>query len=81
MPKAELDAAVERVLDAILACGPEAIRLQKALIRDWEDLPLSRAIERGITRFAEAFRTDEPKQMMGDFLSAKARRTPKRTPE
>ena len=72
VPKAELDGAVEQVLDAILACGPRAIRLQKALIREWEDLPLSQAIARGITRFGEAFRTDEPKRMMGAFLAGKA---------
>ena len=72
VPKAELDGAVEQVLDAILACGPRAIRLQKALIREWEDLPLSQAIARGIARFGEAFRTDEPKRMMGAFLAGKA---------
>jgi enoyl-CoA hydratase/carnithine racemase len=68
VPSAQLDAAVEELIDAILACGPAAIRLQKALIRDWEDLPLSQAIERGITRFAEAFESDEPKRMLGAFL-------------
>jgi enoyl-CoA hydratase len=74
VPPAQLDAAVEELLDAILACGPEAIRLQKTLIREWEDLPLSRAIERGITRFAEAYATDEPKRMMQLFLASKAKR-------
>ena len=79
VPAAQLDGAVEELVDAICACGPKAIRLQKALIRDWEDLPLSQAIERGITRFAEAFATDEPQRMMSDFLSrAAARRTKKR---
>ena len=72
--KAELDAAVEQALDAILACGPRAIRLQKALLREWEDLPLSQAIARGITRFGEAFQTDEPSRMMGAFLAGKAAR-------
>ncbi len=81
VPRAELDAAVERVLDAIFACGPQAIRRQKTLLRDWEDLPLSRAIERGITRFAEAFETDEPKRMMGGFLASQARRAQKKLQE
>jgi enoyl-CoA hydratase len=74
VPPAQLDAAVEELLDAILACGPEAIRLQKTLIREWEDLPLSRAIERGITRFAEAYAGDEPRRMLGAFLTAAAAR-------
>jgi enoyl-CoA hydratase len=74
VPAAALDGVVEQVLSAILACGPEAIRLQKALIREWEDLPLAQAIERGITRFAEAYGTDEPKRMMQAFLAKKKKR-------
>ncbi len=74
LPKAALDGAVEEVLAAILACGPRAIRLQKALIREWEDLPLSQAIARGIASFGDAFKTDEPKRMMGAFLGDKERR-------
>ena len=72
VPKAELDDAVEQILQAILACGPRAIRLQKALIREWEDLPLSQAIARGVARFGEAFQTDEPERMMAAFLASKA---------
>jgi enoyl-CoA hydratase len=73
VPEGELDGAVEQVLQAILACGPRAIRLQKALVREWEDLPLSQAIARGIDRFGEAFQTDEPKRLMAGFLASKAR--------
>ncbi len=60
---AELDAAVERFAAAILAGGPHALRLQKALIRDWQDLSTSAAIARGIDAFAEAHETDEPRRM------------------
>jgi enoyl-CoA hydratase/carnithine racemase len=60
---ADLDAAVERFTAAILAGGPQAIRLQKALIRDWEDLSASAGIARGIDVFAEAYATDEPRRM------------------
>ena len=75
VPPAQLDAAVEELIDAILACGANAIRLQKTLIREWEDLPLSQAIDRGIVRFAESYASDEPKRLMGAFLaSASARR-------
>ena len=74
VPAAQLGAAVDELLDAILACGANAIRLQKLLIREWEDLPLSQAIERGIVRFAESLESDEPKRMMGAFLSAAAAR-------
>jgi enoyl-CoA hydratase/carnithine racemase len=77
-PAAGLDAAVEQVLDAILGCGAHALRLQKSLIREWEELPLSAAVERGIASFAAAFESDEPKRMMGGFLAAAAARRRRR---
>jgi enoyl-CoA hydratase/carnithine racemase len=74
-PPAELDAAVERFALAILAGGPQAVRLQKALIRDWEELPTSAAVARGIDAFTEAYATDEPRRMAGARLAAlRARR-------
>lgn len=75
VPGTGLDGAVEEALAAILACGPHAIRLQKTLIREWEDLPLAAAIERGIERFTEAFATDEPKRMMEAFLAGRRGKT------
>ena len=69
VPGDALDAAVEEWLDAILAAGPNAIRLQKALIRDWEELPLGAAIRRGIGAFAAAYETDEPRERMAAFLN------------
>jgi enoyl-CoA hydratase len=68
-----LDAAVEEWVAAILAAGPRAIRLQKALIRDWEELGLSEAIERGIDAFAAAYETPEPAECMAKFLQRKSR--------
>jgi enoyl-CoA hydratase len=74
VPAAQLDAAVEELIDAILACGANAIRLQKALIRDWEGVPLAEAIGRGIASFTAAFASDEPQRMMAGFLAAAAAR-------
>ena len=74
VPAAQLDAAVDELLDALFACGPAAIRLQKRLIREWEELPMSQAIERGIACFAEAFAGDEPQRKMGAFLAQAAAR-------
>jgi enoyl-CoA hydratase/carnithine racemase len=65
---ADLDAAVERWLTSILANGPRAIRAQKALVRQWEQLPLADAIEAGITAFAASFEHDEPREAMRRFL-------------
>ena len=42
MPSDALDARVEAMLAAIRACGPQAIRRQKALIRYWEDHTVTR---------------------------------------
>ena len=71
VPAAELDAAVDKWIQSILASGPRAVRLQKKLMRDWERLPLEDAIQAGIQACLEARRTDEPKRMMGAFLSRK----------
>jgi enoyl-CoA hydratase/carnithine racemase len=62
-PPETLDAEVERFAAAILAGGKEALRLQKGLIADWQDLSTSAAIGRGIDVFAEAYDTDEPRRM------------------
>ncbi|MGH7126175.1 MAG: enoyl-CoA hydratase [Stellaceae bacterium] len=71
----DLDAAVEGCVSAILAAGPRAIRSQKALIREWERLPLSDAITRGIDVFAEAYASPEPVERMAAFLREKKRRS------
>lgn len=68
-----LDAAVEKWIEAILAAGPRAIRLQKSLIRQWEELAVSAAIRRGIDTFAEAYATAEPRERMAAFLRRRER--------
>lgn len=69
-----LDDAVERRVAAILACGPQAVRAQKALITAWENLPLRDAITRGIDSFTASWDSDEPARMMEAFLDAMRRR-------
>jgi enoyl-CoA hydratase len=68
VPAASLDAAVEEWIAELLRCGPRAIRLQKMLIRAWEELPPTQAIAAGIDCFAEAWTTDEPRDAMRAFL-------------
>ena len=75
---ASLDAELDRVLASLLACGPNAIRLQKELITRWETQPLPQAIATGIDTFARAYESDEPGKMMDDFLSHQAARKAKR---
>jgi enoyl-CoA hydratase len=70
-----LDEAVERWITSILAAGPEAIRLQKKLLRRWEDLPMREAIAAGIDAFAAAWETDEPRRMMQAFVTRRSKET------
>jgi len=69
-----LDAAVERRVAAVLACGPRAVVAQKSLIQAWENLSMRDAIERGIDSFVASWDSDEPARMMGGFLDAMRRR-------
>lgn len=64
-----LDGEVEKALASLFAAGPQAVRRQKALMRQWESLPLTQAVQAGIDAFARSFATDEPKRMMSDFLA------------
>src|SRR3954469_3643314 len=64
-----LDAAVDARLDALLALGPQAVRLQKKLIRDWENMTLDQAVRAGIESFKQAYATDEPMRMMAAFVN------------
>jgi enoyl-CoA hydratase len=57
-----------------LTSQPRAVRLQKRLIRQWEDLPLAAAIQAGVNAFAAAYETDEPVAAMRGFLTAQKAR-------
>ena len=67
-PLDAIDALIDAWIGHICEAGPEALRLQKALIRRWEDLPMSDAIAAGVDAFAESWATDEPTRMMAAFL-------------
>jgi len=73
VPDGDLDAAVGEWLDALLLATPRAIRLQKALIRKWEDLPVTDAVRAGIDAFAAAYETDEPARAMAAFRAERRR--------
>lgn len=77
VPAAQLDEAVAVLAASILAAGPEAVRLQKSLILDWEEMHTAAAVDRGIDGFVEAFATDEPRRMTNAARAAmRARRKP-----
>jgi enoyl-CoA hydratase/carnithine racemase len=68
-----LDSTVEEYLRALFATGPQAIRIQKKLIRRWEDLPVSEAIQAGIEAFASSWDSDEPRLLMQAFRDRRPR--------
>ncbi|MGH6716813.1 MAG: enoyl-CoA hydratase, partial [Bradyrhizobium sp.] len=70
-PPGGLDAAVEHAVGALLACGPNALRTQKALLREWEELPLKQSVDLSIAVFGKSFLTDEPKRLMREFIDRK----------
>ncbi len=71
VPADELDATVEKMVGSILLAGPRAIRLQKALMRDWQRMSQTDAIRQGIRACVEARSTDEPRRMMAAFIARK----------
>lgn len=64
VPPAELDFALGQWITSIVESGPGAIRLQKALVRNWEALPVNDAIEAGIHCMYRAYQSDEPARMV-----------------
>ena len=66
--EAELDAAIAAVAKTIADCGPEAMRSQKALLRQWEELPLTESVNLSIGVFGKSFLTGEPQRHMQAFL-------------
>ena len=67
-PEGGFDAAVEKTVDALLKCGPQALRAQKDLLRQWEELPLTESVNLSIGLFGRSFLTDEPKRLMQEFI-------------
>src|SRR3954462_7584911 len=66
-----LDAAVEHTVKALLECGPEALRSQKALLRQWEELPLTESVNLSVGVFGKSFLPGEPQRLMQHFLHRK----------
>ena len=70
-PQGGLDEAVERTLKALLECAPEALRAQKALLRQWEELPLKESVNLSIGVFGKSYLTGEPQRLMQGFIDRK----------
>jgi enoyl-CoA hydratase/carnithine racemase len=66
---AQLDAEVEKLVQALLACGQQALIAQKKLMHQWEELPLKDSIDATIKVFGESFLTGEPQHAMREFVN------------
>jgi enoyl-CoA hydratase len=60
----DLDKQVEKWVSSICISGPRAIRIQKELIRDWEQMSVGDAVQAGIRAVGRAHTTDEPRRLM-----------------
>jgi enoyl-CoA hydratase len=68
---AQLDDEVEKLVATLLECGAEALKAQKHLMRLWDELPLTEAVNASIPIFGQSFLTNEPQQHMRQFLDRK----------
>lgn len=71
VPLANLDAEVTRVAELLASFGPQVVRQQKRLLREWEEAPLDDSIENSVTEFGLAFETGEPQEHMASFINRK----------
>lgn len=74
VPAGDVTAAAERLVARILAGGPDAVRLQKALIVRWREADLVSAVRAGIDAFVAAYATGEPREGMRAYLDKRAPR-------
>jgi enoyl-CoA hydratase/carnithine racemase len=66
-----LDREIATIAGSLLAAGPQAVRIQKKLMREWESLPIESAVAAGIDAFVRSFDTDEPNRMLNAFMKRK----------
>lgn len=67
VPLERLDEEVARLARQLAGYGPQVLRQQKRLLRQWERQPLDEAIAQGVEEFASAFATGEPQRYMAGF--------------
>lgn len=69
-----VDECLQKWGDRVARTGREALRLQKELVRRWEDVGVGRqGVEAGVEAFGRAFEGDEPVRMMKLFFEVKSK--------
>ncbi|MDF1720489.1 MAG: enoyl-CoA hydratase [Minwuia sp.] len=64
----QIDAQVDAWIGSIMASAPDAVRMQKRLIRSWQDMPIDAAINAAIDAFEESHAGPEPRTYLSRFL-------------
>ena len=74
--EADLDRAVDDWTDKIVGMGPQNMRLQKRLMRKWENSSLQEGIAAGVDAIAETYADggQEAKEYMRPFLTGKGQK-------
>ena len=67
VPLEGLDAAVAETVETICGNGPTGIRVQKALMRQWERRGIDGGVRAGIGSFAQAYRNGDPGTRVSAF--------------
>lgn len=71
VPLDRLDDEVTHVARRLASYGPNVVRQQKRLLREWQETDLDTAILREVDEFASAFSTGEPQKFMAAFVKKK----------
>jgi enoyl-CoA hydratase/carnithine racemase len=68
-PPEALDERVGALLERLAAAEPAALAAQKALLRQWQELPLGEAVQASIAVFAKAYASDAPNKRLRATIS------------
>lgn len=68
----QLDTRLKEMTDIFAALAPAAVAQQKRLLRRWEQLSMTDAINDTISEFGKAFETGEPAHYMGQWVKDNA---------
>lgn len=67
----EMDSVVDQWIASLMAGGPNAIRIQKRLIMDWDRMSVTDGARAGIQAYVQSYKSDEPNRLMTAFLNRK----------
>ncbi|WP_175820133.1 enoyl-CoA hydratase [Burkholderia sp. BCC0419] len=70
----QLDMAVDELVAKLVDSSACVLRTQKALLNQWDELPLSASVEVSIQSFRDSFETGEPTQFMNAFFERRKKR-------